>query len=248
MPVPTMTGRLKAPVNPMTGLAEPAMVSGGGLAGATRTVWGHAAVVGRLNIASALDFAIQTILGALKAASRSGAEGMLETVTRMAANAVMQTFETELRRARVEAFERGVEVGRSEAYARLKAEQAAAGEAVTIFPRARHYLRKQDQATGMELAQSLTRYSGGKIAEMEEVEDVDPRPVTSISGWVQAAGLVKGQLAIQFKGSSKTGPVVCIYPEGGSRGALESILNASSAGKWVHAHVYAAKYELGSFR
>jgi hypothetical protein len=82
---------------------------------------------------------------------------------------------------------------------------------------------------------------------MLDVESVAPQPVHSISGWVQAAGLVTGMLAIQFRGG-KSGPVVCVYPNGGGRYALESLLAASSAGKWVHAHVYASEYELGRFK
>jgi hypothetical protein len=251
LPLPKMTGRPTSPAGSVPvrrGVAQPPLVTGGALGGGSRVVWGARAVSGRLKTASVQEFVASTVVSTLQAASKKGFQPLVSELARVATAAVMRTFEEELRRAKVEAFEAGVEVGRAEMWARAQAASRAGTEAATLFPRAAHYLRKRDQAAGAELANTLREYHGDDTAELTtDVEDVSPRTVHSLSGWVQTAGLVKGQLAIQFRGG-KGGPVVCVYPRGGGAAALESLLQATSAGKWVHAHVYASEYELGRYR
>jgi len=227
------------------GIAKPALVPEGGLKQAPRTVWGHSAVEGSLKVASMLDFGAQTILGAFKAAQKQGAAGVIEMVAKMASKAIMQEWERELKRARIAAFEEGYQAGAAEAIARDRAARRAVEGANTIFPAAERAMAKQDYESGLELAKSLQEYHGTTTAAIQEHEDIPPQPVKSISGWVQAAGLVEGKLAIQFRGG-EAGPVVCIYPAVG-RNALEDLLAAPSAGKWVHSHVYRAAYATGAF-
>jgi hypothetical protein len=229
------------------GIAKPPMVPGGGLAGAARTVWGLAAVEGRLNVGSLIEYGAKTILGAMQAAVKTGGrKGVLESLAGMAAKSIVGEFERELKRQTEAAFKEGGRVIGSEMVARDRAARRAAEGAKTIFPAAERALAKQDYAAAEKLYQSLQEYHGTKTADLLDIEDIPPQPVTSISGWVQAAGLVDGQLAIQFKGSKSSGPVVCIYP-GAGRAALHDLLAAASAGKWVHSHVYRAAYELGAF-
>lgn len=229
------------------GIAKPAMVPGGGLKDVARTVWGHAAVEGRLNVGSLVEFGAKTILGAMQAAVKSGGKrGVLETLSGMAAKAIVGEWERESKRQTEAAFREGGRVIGSEMVARDRAARRAAEGAKTIFPAAERALAKQDYAAAEKLYQSLEEYHGTKAANLLDIEDIPPQPVTSISGWVQAAGLVDGHLAIQFKGGKSGGPVVCIYP-GAGRAALAGLLAATSAGKWVHSHVYRAAYELGAF-
>jgi hypothetical protein len=219
-------------------------------------VWGHAAVEGRLKPGALAGIVTRTIGGALAAAVKSGSGAdVLEVLARSAAKSVMQYFETELRRATVAAYQEGFRAGVAEGIARERAAQAAAAEALrtgkattTIFPRIRHAQAKADYQQAQVLAQQLQAQYGSKIAQLgpeEDTENIPMRGVTSISGWVQGAGLHEGKLAIQFRGSPKTGgPVVCVYP-GAGRAAMEDLLAASSAGKWVWRNVYHAGYYFG---
>ena len=229
------------------GIAKPPMVPGGGLRDVARTVWGHAAVEGRLNVGSMIEYGAKTILGAMQSAMKTGGrKSVLEGLASMAAKAMVTEFERELKRETVAAYQAGYRTGMAEGIARDRAARRAAEGAKTIFPAAERALAKQDYAAAEKLYQSLEEYHGTKTAALTDIEDIPPQPVTSISGWVQAAGLVDGQLAIQFKGGKSSGPVVCIYP-GTGRAALTDLLAAASAGKWVHSHVYRAAYELGAF-
>jgi len=241
------TSRFKHPIlTGRTGVAKPPTIPEGGFGGGSRTIWGHAAVEGRLNAGSLLEFGAKTIFGALQAAAKRGGRGdVLEVMAKSVAQSLVSAFERELKRATIAAYQEGYRAGMAEGIARERAAQRAAEGAATIFPQAEHYLRKRDQASGMALATSLQEYHGTKTADLLDLRDIPPQPVTSISGWVQAAGLVGGQLAIQFRGG-KAGPVVCIY-QGSGYGALEDLLAASSAGKWVHSHVYGAQYMQGGF-
>lgn len=216
------------------------------------TVWGHRAVISRVKVESWHTFATEQIFGAIQAASKVGTPQLVESIARMAATAITKTFEEALRQARVEAYDAGYAAGVAEGIARQKATQAAVEGAKTIFPRARHAIAKQEKAEMEALAVELQKYHGGLIhPEAEFSEDIAPKPVHSISGWVQMAGLVQGHLAVQFRGSAKTGgePVVCVYkgPMWAGPAVLESLLNAPSAGKWIHAHCYRSPYELGGY-
>ena len=250
-----LTGRLKKssgryPANTLVGRlgeAKPPLVHEGGLKGAPRTIWGHASVEGRLNAGSVLEFGASTILGAIKGAMKTGGrESVIETLARMASKAIVSEFERELKREIADAYAQGYKTGAAEATARERAAQRAADGATTIFPKAERLLAKQDYESAYAAAETLLGEHGSKIAGTESRENIPPVPVTSISGWVQAAGLVDGNLAIQFRGSKSGGPVVCVYP-GHGRGELESLLGAASAGKWVHRHVYRANYDIGGF-
>jgi len=229
------------------GIAKPAMVPGGGLRDAARTVWGHAAVEGRLNVGSLVEFGAKTILGAMQAAVKSGGrKGVLESLAGMAAKAMVAEFERELKRE-VAAYQAGYRTGMAEGIARDRAARRAAEGARTIFPAAERALAKQDYAAGREMAIALQAYQGTKAANLLDISDEGPYHVTSISGWVQATGLVDGQLAIQFKGSKSGGPVVCIYP-GAGKAEMESLRKATSAGHWVHSNVYRdPDYHIGAF-
>lgn len=214
-------------------------------------VWGHYAVEGSWKPGSMFGNVASTISGAILQGVKSGSpEKIIEALAQSAARTIMANFEREIKRATIAAYQEGFKAGVAEGIARERAAIAAAKEAAesgieaaTIFPKLRHAQAKEDYAEAERLAHSLQAYHGTKAANVEPdaEEEIPMQPVTSISGWVEGAGLHQGRLAIQFKGSVASGPVVCVYP-GSGKAALQDLLAATSAGKWVWSHVYHASY------
>lgn len=213
-------------------------------------VWGMATVEGRWKPGSAYSLVATAARGALLAAVKAGDTGaFLETLATSLAKTIVADFERELKAREIEAYKAGKREARAEFAAREKAllekaaAEAATGKAQPLWPKAMHAVRKADAAAAEEISKAMQEYEGVPAPGEEDKTNIPMQPVRSVSGWVQGAGLHEGKLAIQFRGSESTGPVVCVYP-GRGRFALQDLLGQSSAGKWVWANVYHLDYQL----
>ncbi len=148
-------------------------------------------------------------------------------LARSLARSVVRDYENEYKQQLAAAYKAGYKAGVAEERAR---NQAANNTVVRA---------RSPMAAATRAAKEPLPVGKNFTGEAPEEIDIPLAGVSSASGWVTGAGLVKGMLAISYDSG-----VTCIYPDFGVAD-LKGILRVSSAGKWVHRHVYRAQYYFG---